>query len=661
MCGDWQRVVTPAVMFGSGKGRGTGVAAVLREDVFKIGGWDERFRGWGYDDSVSQDTPITIRVNGIPDIVEIGDLMAHVPDSDEPIRIPVDNTEVWTRGGWKKLNYAYRHKVSKPLYQINTTNSSIKVTGDHSLFTNEAEVKVSGLSVGGYIDQVNFPDTLQLSLPLDLAWLMGLFAAEGSAKTYILNSEKQWKQNNWKIDNKNKSLLEKAMIIAKKYFSNEGHDFVIREFKDGMFRLDIVSQDREALVKWFAHRFYTATGKKRVPQEVLNASLASKKEFLLGHFAGDGSFDKKLLTRGYTTNSFALARGIEQLLFESGINVTVSTRDDKPDVFLLRERKGQRRKTCITKIKCDEDFSGYVYDVSTDDGTFVAGLGSIVAYNTDFMTRLHTSGASCITLMLPVVHMWHEPPPAGGGEAAFNLGLMQESHRNGVFAPNGDNWGLAERKAHFGTEITHEQWIEIQRDELASWTDKAWPSKSGKLIRERKYLQKAFDDLHLGDLVPNDEDGVAIDFGCGPLSILELLNNNLQKIAVDPLHDGYETIRDWEHDKVMYTAGRGEDRKFSSNLPVRIITSINGIDHYESPYQTLVNMTKTVARQGFIALHYCINNASEGHPHPAHRIDLDLATMIAWGEGLGLEIVQAEETTYGWRHQRAAAIVFRKP
>lgn len=27
MCGDWQRVVTPAVMFGSGKGRGTGVAA----------------------------------------------------------------------------------------------------------------------------------------------------------------------------------------------------------------------------------------------------------------------------------------------------------------------------------------------------------------------------------------------------------------------------------------------------------------------------------------------------------------------------------------------------------------------------------------------------------------------------------------------------------
>ena len=27
MCGDWQRVVTPAVMFGSGRGRGTGVAA----------------------------------------------------------------------------------------------------------------------------------------------------------------------------------------------------------------------------------------------------------------------------------------------------------------------------------------------------------------------------------------------------------------------------------------------------------------------------------------------------------------------------------------------------------------------------------------------------------------------------------------------------------
>jgi len=298
------------------------------------------------------------------------------------------------------------------------------------------------------------------------------------------------------------------------------------------------------------------------------------------------------------------------------------------------------RKDVFNVRGWDERFQGWGYD------------------DTDFMNRLQMSGCKHIPLMIPVIHTHHEYPPATGSTAQHNLELMQESHRNGIIAPNGDDWGGKVKREKFGTEISHDLWNQIQSEELASWTDKAWPSRSGKLLRERKYLTQAAIDLDLDNLVDPSIDGVAVDFGCGPLSILEVVNNNLQKIAIDPLHEGYEAIRNWEHESVTYMYGRGEDYK--SKLPIRLITSINGIDHYENPYKTLVNMVSLLTKGGFIALHYCINNASEGHPHPAHRIDLDSETMLAWGKELGLTVVSAKEVPYGWRHQLSAAIVFQK-
>jgi GT2 family glycosyltransferase len=281
--------------------------------------------------------------------------------------------------------------------------------------------------------------------------------------------------------------------------------------------------------------------------------------------------------------------------------------------------------------------------------------------DTDFMNRLQMSGANHIPLYLPVVHMIHEAPPAGAS-ADQNLALMQQSHRDGNYAPNDETWGTLPVEKKFGTEITHEQWLAIQKDELESWVEKAWPSKEGKLSREYKYLQQAASDLGLDKAVFNE--GMLVDMGCGPLSILELIKGSAEKLAFDPLHNGYETLRNWDKSGVLYLEGRGEETigfvKTAIPNDVFLITSVNGIDHYENPKQTLVNMNDMLSKGGLIALHYCINNASEGHPHPAHRIDLDVETMVGWGKELGLEVVQAKETHYGWRHQRAAAIIFRK-
>ncbi len=286
--------------------------------------------------------------------------------------------------------------------------------------------------------------------------------------------------------------------------------------------------------------------------------------------------------------------------------------------------------------------------------------------DTDFMTRMMTYGVSHIALYTPVVHLPHENPPAGGSDAEGNLRRMQDSMNNRVYAVNDrDRWGLGEKQPPFGDKISPELWAQIQAEELDSWTTKAWPSLDGKLYREKKYLAQAFDDLGLNGqiAVETPDQQVFVDVGCGPLSVLEeWTNSKTQVFCYDPLHDGYTAsgLRERAGANLSrYAYGRGEQIAHPDNS-VDLITSVNGIDHYEDPQATLVEMNRVVKPGGTIRLHFCVNNASEGHPHPAHRIDLDIPQMVAWGAALGLEQQTVAYTYYGWRHQLAAVVVFRK-
>lgn len=290
--------------------------------------------------------------------------------------------------------------------------------------------------------------------------------------------------------------------------------------------------------------------------------------------------------------------------------------------------------------------------------------------DTDFMSRMMTLGVSHIPLHIPVVHLPHENPPAGGPEAERNLALMQGAFWNGQHTANDERWGLGPKNLAFPDKISAEDWETIQREELASWTAKAWPSLENKLRRERKYLAKAFDDLGFNAPVkfpyPVSELPVPLhflDMGCGPLSVLEDWENSGTVVdCVDPLHEGYEAagLRRLANAKQNYFAGRGE-KIDSPDGYYDVITSVNGIDHYEDPQATLTEMYRVLSPGGLICLHYCVNNASEGHPHPAHRIDLDIPQMTDWGKALGLQVEKSAYTHYGWRHQLAAVVIFRKP
>jgi hypothetical protein len=88
--------------------------------------------------------------------------------------------------------------------------------------------------------------------------------------------------------------------------------------------------------------------------------------------------------------------GISLLLQELDIEYKIKTRKDKQNFINFNLKNGNRNNSSFTnktKKKSDEvwkneiiinkDKNNYVYDISTEDGTFVCGIGGIIAHNTD--------------------------------------------------------------------------------------------------------------------------------------------------------------------------------------------------------------------------------------------------------------------------------------
>ena len=66
--------------------------------------------------------------------------------------------QVLCRGGWKDVEYVYRHKTNKPLYEVLDDNAKVCVTEDHSLFDeNKKEIKPSEITSETKLEYVSSP------------------------------------------------------------------------------------------------------------------------------------------------------------------------------------------------------------------------------------------------------------------------------------------------------------------------------------------------------------------------------------------------------------------------------------------------------------------------------------------------------------------------
>jgi DNA polymerase elongation subunit (family B) len=115
-----------------------------------------------YGDSVANYTPVTVRVNGIPEILQIDNLAEKYGNNkwitckelgkQDKEFCELNNIDIWTEKGWTNVCRIIRHTLAshKKMIQIHTSQGSeIVVTDDHSLLTPEGlEISPNDCCIG---------------------------------------------------------------------------------------------------------------------------------------------------------------------------------------------------------------------------------------------------------------------------------------------------------------------------------------------------------------------------------------------------------------------------------------------------------------------------------------------------------------------------------
>jgi DNA polymerase elongation subunit (family B) len=361
-------------------------------------------------DSVTFDTPVYIRYKSQKnyiDVLPICDLFnenSEFLDADKFRDFEKKTFEVLTRNGWKDIKYVYRHETNKNIHRITTKDRLINVTEDHSLFQNGKEIKPSELKRFDGIDTYEIPkNNVATSLNVNKAYLGGFFLGDGSAncssrtqkyksiKTGEIHTNKG-KRSDWKISNSRIELLEKLRTILKDEYSIDG---VIKNNmkSSGVYNLIVHDVD---FTNNFCEHFYTSYREKKIPYMILNASEDIKKAFIEGVFGSDGYGDTIEDCSDIGMKSQIAMAGISLLLKELNIEYKIKTRSDKQNFISFSLKNRNRNNSSFTdktkkktnevwknEIILNKDKNNFVYDISTEDGTFICGINGIIAHNTD--------------------------------------------------------------------------------------------------------------------------------------------------------------------------------------------------------------------------------------------------------------------------------------
>lgn len=343
--------------------------------------------------------------------------------------------EVWDGEQWSIIKRVIRHKTVKKMYRVLSHTGCVDVTEDHSLLDKKLEkIKPTELKVGSelyhsfppnedfleievkesviegkvleckkckqyklvfefykednstpckecvfndnkikkneYISETEYLKNPAKNLDNDLAFVWGVFFTEGSCQSYD-------NTNNWSINNQNLELLKKCKTILEK--SEPLFDWKIFNTVESNYKLIPTNNAKYIVDKW-RRLFYDKEGYKKVPYFILNGSDNVKQSFFSGYYERCGNKH----TYNFEIKGKIGAHGLFTLLTSLGIKVGIDT--NKDNIYTLRMCKNFGKSTDSVNKVIELNPTGeneYVYDIETDSGRFLGGIGKLVLKNTD--------------------------------------------------------------------------------------------------------------------------------------------------------------------------------------------------------------------------------------------------------------------------------------
>jgi len=285
-----------------------------------------------YGDSVANYTPVYVKVNGEIDICTIEHLAEKYGNNawvycleegkQEKEFCELQGVDTWTEKGWTPLYRVIRHTLAshKRIVRVLTHTGLVDVTDDHSLLKmNGDEISPKDVSIG--------TELLHNKLPLQ-------------------------------TNSKSNITLEEAQAMG--FFFGDG--------SCGVY--DCPSGNNAST--------------KIIPLEIINGSQEVKQAFWKGICDANGDKD---MHGGYIIidqNNQISSAYICLLAASLGWNTSINTKTDKPNIYRTTMTKSKQRiNPNAVKKMMEIPYQGYVYDLTTENHHFAAGVGNMIVHNTD--------------------------------------------------------------------------------------------------------------------------------------------------------------------------------------------------------------------------------------------------------------------------------------
>lgn len=336
-----------------------------------------------YGDSVAGYTPIIVRRDGkaiVTTIERVATIDGWIADGNKEYN-ELEDVDVWSDFGWTRVHRVIRHRCGKGMVRVLTHTGLVDVTEDHSLLRQDGSpVKPGDVNVGDQLLHFDvFPEFSceQQITCVHKARVMGFFFGDGSCGTYGPT------KYTWKLCNASKGMIELYLDLCSKAYPDV--EFVAYDtIKSSAVYVIYPKKHHKTFAQEYGALMYSPDRNKVVPSCILGASREVRQAFWDGMYDANGDKDVHGYTRIDQKSQLSVAT-IFLLAASLGYKVSINTRRDKWDVFRLTCTDGEQRKDNTT-IKKLEPFSAgkdtYVYDFTTSNHHFAAGVGKMVVHNT---------------------------------------------------------------------------------------------------------------------------------------------------------------------------------------------------------------------------------------------------------------------------------------
>jgi DNA polymerase elongation subunit (family B) len=363
-----------------------------------------------YGDSVANYTPVYVstfmkgeakeEINRVVDILTIEQLAEKYgnnnwirclePGKQEKEVCELDGIDTWTDKGWTKLHRVIRHKLAshKKMIRILTHTGLVDVTDDHSLITKDGnEISPKDVKIGSELLHNQLPKNKIINniITEDEAQIMGFFFGDGSCGEYDCPSGKK---ASWALNNASLDIIDKYIKLCKKVYPE--FDWVVMPTLESSGVYKIAPKHNETtkygsivnFVRLYRKKLYYNKS-KIIPNEIINNNKDIQQAFFYGLYDADGDKDVNGITRIDQKNQISTSH-ICWLASNLGWNTSLNTRKDKPDIYRVTMTKSKQRKNpnAIKKM-LEIPYEGYVYDLTTENHHFAAGVGNLIVHNTD--------------------------------------------------------------------------------------------------------------------------------------------------------------------------------------------------------------------------------------------------------------------------------------